>query len=69
MKDKYIKDEEKEEIIIQISTKIRYFTPNTIKKYNNCLDFLNSLEKSVCVKTKIKISNLIFMISKCNFFF
>jgi hypothetical protein len=53
MQDKYTLDEVNEQIILPIPGKIRYFTNETIKKYDNCLDFLNSLESSVCFTTKI----------------
>jgi hypothetical protein len=54
LQDKYTLDVEKEEIILPVAEKIRYFSNETIKKYDDCLDFLNSLEDSVCITTKIE---------------
>lgn len=46
-----IKDEISEEFILPIPSKIRYITINTINRYNDCLDFLQSLENSICIST------------------
>jgi len=54
MQDKYTLDKENEEIILPITSKVRYFTNNTINKYDNCIDFINSLETSICFTTKIE---------------
>ena len=45
---------EKEEIILPISSKIRYFSNETIFKYIDCLDFINSLKTSICFTSKIE---------------
>lgn len=56
LKDKYTLNEEDEKIILKNlpNIMIRYFTNNTINKYNNCLEFLNSLETSFCLTTNIE---------------
>jgi hypothetical protein len=54
LQDKYSLDEERELIILPIPSKIRYFTDETLSKYDGCLDFLNSLENSICFTTQIK---------------
>lgn len=54
IKSKYSLDEKNELIILPIPSKIRYFTNQTLDKYDECLDFLNSLEDSVCFTTKIE---------------
>jgi hypothetical protein len=46
-----IRDEINEELILPLHSKIRYFTNNTINKYNDCLDLLQSLENSICIST------------------
>lgn len=46
-----IRDEINEELILPVHSKIRYFTNNTMNKYNDCLDLLQSLENSICIST------------------
>jgi hypothetical protein len=40
-----------EEIILPIFQKIRYFTHTTIDKYDDCIDFIESLHYSTCFST------------------
>ena len=40
-----------EEIILPISQKIRYFTNATIDRYDDCIDFIESLHYSTCFST------------------
>jgi hypothetical protein len=54
MQNKYSLDVEKELIILPIPSKIRYFTDETMDKYDGCLDFLDSLENSICFTTRIE---------------
>ncbi len=54
LQNKYTLDEELEQIILPIPSKIRYFSKKTIERYDNCLDFLNSLENSICATTKLE---------------
>lgn len=52
-----------EEIILPINTngRIRYFTNITLDKYDNCLDFLQSLNNSVCFVTNREIIKSLFI--------
>ena len=52
-----------EEIILPINFngRIRYFTNITINKYDNCIDFLQSLNNSVCFVTKKEIIKSLFI--------
>ena len=53
-------DELNEEVILPIDYKIKYFTYNTINKYNDCLELINSIDNSICLSIKKEIINLVF---------